>query len=733
MSIYTASWVRDRSDCESPVFHKRFTAHNIKTATVDICGLGWFELYINGKAATDAVFEPAHSNYSDLSCRRFGYYEFNEKFVATRVYFCRYNITELLRDGENLLSAHLGNGWFNQHTVNIAEGEFYNGYPRLIFSVKLEANDGTVAEIDSDTTVRVGKSHILFNNIYDGEYQDLELLRDFHSPDFDDSSFGGVLPAEAPDGALTLYDFPRDRVIRKITPKRIAQIGKKVIYDVGENIAGRISFSTSSDKKIKIEHAEEICPNGDLDFTSLGGRSHVQRCVYIGDGRRHENLHPHFSWQGFRYFSVEGEIEDPVCEVIHTDLERSGDFTCGNEIINTIFDMYIRTQQNNIHGCIPSDCPHIERKGYTGDGQVTCETVMHAFDARKFYRKWMRDIADCQNAENGAIQNTAPFVGGGGGPGGWGGAAVVIPYTYYKMYGDESFVREYRDCAVHYLEYMESRCENGLVTHSEPGRWCLGDWCFIGCTANGEQEVFANPYVNTAFLVKFYEMMLGLDKKLGLGIDREEYEKRKEAHKEALIKKYFDPETGDFCKNVSAANAFAVDIGIGDERTLNNLVSKYDTAAYFDTGIFGTELLVRTLGECGRADVVYKLLSSKVKDRSFYSMHERGATTLWEYWHGLRSHSHPMFGGCFKALWTVFLGIKPLSAGYADVRVAPCDIAELGNMQGHLTTPQGKLEVKLARGEKIKVTLTVPENTNVEFEFRSRKESLTCGTHEFEF
>jgi alpha-L-rhamnosidase len=200
-----------------------------------------------------------------------------------------------------------------------------------------------------------------------------------------------------------------------------------------------------------------------------------------------------------------------------------------------------------------------------------------------------------------------------------------------------------------------------------------------------------------------------------------------------LIKNYFDPETGDFCKNVNAANAFAVDIGIGDHRTLENLVRKYDTAACFDTGIFGTELLIRILGNSGRADVIYKLLSSKVKDRSFYSMHERGATTLWEYWHGQRSHSHPMFGGCFKALWTVFLGITALEAGYSGVRIAPCDIAELGNMSGYLTTPQGKLALSLERSEKIKITVTVPENTSAEFEFRSQKETLSCGIHEFEF
>jgi hypothetical protein len=135
----------------------------------------------------------------------------------------------------------------------------------------------------------------------------------------------------------------------------------------------------------------------------------------------------------------------------------------------------------------------------------------------------------------------------------------------------------------------------------------------------------------------------------------------------------------------------------------------------------------------GRADVIYKLLSSKVKDRSFYSMHERGATTLWEWWHGQRSHSHPMFGGCFKALFTSFLGINPLEAGYKRVRIAPADIEQLGNMQGYLTTPQGRLSVELKRGERIEIKVEIPKNTVAELEFASRRETLKEGKYTFEF
>lgn len=168
-------------------------------------------------------------------------------------------------------------------------------------------------------------------------------------------------------------------------------------------------------------------------------------------------------------------------EVIYTDLETVSDFVCENETVNHLLDAYRRTQLSNTHGCVPSDCPHRERRGYTGDGQITCETVMHVFGAKRMYDKWLRDIADCRNVKNGHIQHTAPFSGGGGGPGGWGGAIVVVPYMYYKMYGDPSAVRNYLYAIKHYLEYMESHCEGMLVTHEEKGGWCLGDWCFKGC------------------------------------------------------------------------------------------------------------------------------------------------------------------------------------------------------------------------------------------------------------
>ena len=735
MSIYNAKWLCEKDGFESPFFRKHFTAENVKSAELDICGLGWFECYINGKKITDAVLTPGVSTYAQPDGDKIsrGPYIWNDTVTATRSYYCNFDVTELLHDGDNLLSVHLGNGWFNQKK-RLAEGDFSQGAPRLCFSLNMILNDDSKILVESDESVLCGKSGILENNIFYGEVHDLSL-DNIHSTDFCEDGMDKAVLAEAPEGKLCLWTADYDKVIRSIVPIFIGENDGNKIYDVGENVAGWIAFDTETYDEVYMEFAEELCGDKSLNFRHTGTfdpREQLQTCRYIGDGKPHYDVHPHFSWQGFRYFSVRGDVTNIRCDIVHTALRKTGDFVCDDKRINTILAMYERSQLTNIHGCVPSDCPHRERLGYTGDGQITCETAMHMFDAREMYKKWMRDIVDGQDVNRGRVQNTAPFSGGGGGPAGWGGAIFVVPYMYYKMYGDDSLVRKYIKNMDMYFDYLDTRCDDNLISRSEPGCWCLGDWCWPGCSA---QSLDLPPkYVNTAYVIKFYNMILELDEKLELGIDREKYLARKEAYTKAVIDNFYNEETGDFAENNFGANAFAADIGIGDERTFENLAKKYEEFGGFDTGIFATEFMIRILGEKGRADLVYKLLTSAKYNNSFFSMFEHGATTLYEAWDGHSSHNHPMFGGCFKAVWTCFLGINPTSAGYKSVKITPCDIPELGNMHGYMEVYGGRLSVDVKRdGEKVKFLVFVPHGCDAEFEFRGKSEKLVSGVNIMEF
>ncbi len=729
MSIFTAKWISEKNGHESPVFRRRFALGEVKEATLDICGLGWFYCYVNGSAVTDAIFEPAISTYERLKGRKLAY-PIADVFAHPRVYYCRYDVTALLQTGENLLSAHLGNGWFNQRR-RIGEGDFSVGVPRLCYSLTVTYADGSTVTIESDESTLAAPSEIEENNIYYGERQNLGKRADYHAPGFDESDFAPAVQAEKPEGELSLYDYPRERVIRHVLPKLVSQKDGVSLYDLGENLSGRLRFETAYAGMIRIQHAEELTADGKLDFSFSGGEGQIQACEYIGDGRRHENVHPLFSYQCCRYLAVMGEIENPVFEVIHTDLARTGDFRCEDERINRLLDVYMRTQLNAIHGCVPVDCPHRERLGYTGDGQITAETVMHLFDARGFYRKWMDDIADCQNRENGRIQHTAPFGGGGGGPAGWGGAAIVLPYTYFEMYGDGDFVRRYLGVMQSYLSYMESRCEDGLVTWEERGGWFLGDWCFTDCKPN--DDTYLPPiYVNTCYLVKFYRQMLTLDAELSLGLPRDTYLAAIQMHEQAILGRYYNAATGDFCGNLRGANLFALDIGLGDARTRSHVIDTYSALGGFDTGIFGTEILIRLLDEWGEIELLHRLLTSEKKDGSFGYMMASGATTLWEDWDGANSHCHPMFGGCLKALWTAFLGIRRVSAGYQRIEIAPADLPVLGRMEGYITTPNGRLSVTLTREEDaIAILVNLPPATAATLTFRGKQTDLEEGENIF--
>ena len=236
--------------------------------------------------------------------------------------------------------------------------------------------------------------------------------------------------------------------------------------------------------------------------------------------------------------------------------------------------------------------------------------------------------------------------GGGGGPGGWGGAIVFVPYSFYKFYKDESVLRKYYNNMLNFLSYMEDRSENGLVVREELGGWCLGDWC-----SPGNKNLIPEPFVNTYFLIKAFKQVIEISEILGK--ETAKLKTRLDSVIKAFTKAYYDEATGTFCSSVEASDAYAYDIGLGDERTLKAIVDKYETLGEFDTGIFGTDILIRVLCENGYKELAFKLLTSE-KENTFYNMKKHGATTLWENWNGEASHSHPMFGAVVQYIVKYF-------------------------------------------------------------------------------
>ena len=513
---------------------------------------------------------------------------------------------------------------------------------------KIMQGERQIAE--SDDRVKYIKSYVRKSNIYYGEEHDARIGNyDFSSTDYCIGNWKTAEEIKRPLSVLQEQDCIPDKVIRILKPKCIYQHGDIKLYDIGENIAGyaviKFRDDTSHSGVCDIRYAENINDDFTLNFNSAGWESRVQRDRFIRDRVKTE-FYPIFTWHAARYFEVIGDADVVEYRVTHTDLKQKVNFKSSNETLQWIFDAFIRTQLSNTHGCIPSDCPHRERLGYTGDGQLACEAVMTCFDAEKMYRKWMQDVADCQDIYNGHVQHTAPFRGGGGGPGGWGGAIVFVPYSFYKFYRDENFLRKYYQNMLNFLDYMEDRSENGLVVREELGGWCLGDWC-----SPDNKNLIPEPFVNTYFLIKAFKQVVEISEILER--DTTELKSRLEKITKAFVDAYYDEKTSTFCSSLEASDAYAYDIGLGDDRTLKAIVDKYEALGEFDTGIFGTDILIRVLCENGYKDLAFKLLTSE-KENTFYNMKKHGATTLWENWNGEASHSHPMFGAVVQYIVKYF-------------------------------------------------------------------------------
>ena len=691
-----AVFVKTDKPCIAPCFRGEFTSDGKSRAEITVCGLGVFRLYINGKKVSDDIFAPATSFYHEYdSCPAF--VKYGERMDG-RIYCMKYDITSYVCEGKNAVCAVVGPGWYSRYA------------PDCVLCYKIESGDDVFV---SDTSVKWSDSPVTYFNFTCGEKQDY-LKHNYDGswlqPDFDSSEWGSTVEAEIPDTEYYVQDCPNDKIIRSIKCEKIFETDEYNVYDAGENITGWFVFKCpEKGRNIHVEVSEEREKNGDLHEKWI----HYQTADFVCDGTDRE-YHLLFTWQGFRYIRIDKGAELLRVDVIHSEIEKIADFKSENAVLNGIFDNYIRTQLCNMHMGIPSDCPHIERRGYTGDGQLVCQDAMLTLDTKKFYLKWMEDIADGQDKISGHVQYTAPYVESGGGPGGWGCAIAEVPYNFYKIYGDSEPFKKYFDNMLHYFDYLEAHSENGLITSDQPGQWCLGEWCSPH-EKHGLRPEIPEPFVNMYFYVRTLDRMIEMCDIVGRGADKEKLIATRKIKADAIVKNYFDEKTGDFAQNLNSANAFAIDIGLGDERTLENLVNAVRTKP-LDTGIFGTDLVSKVLFANGYSDESIEFLS-RDEYPSFGFMLKNGATTLWEEWKDPRSMSHPMFGSVVKYMFYCILGIRRAeSCGFDSVIIEPKTNEATGDVSGYITTENGEIYVSVDRKNNV-LKVKIPDGIKAEIIF----------------
>ncbi|MFC1607151.1 family 78 glycoside hydrolase catalytic domain, partial [Candidatus Latescibacterota bacterium] len=647
---WSAKWI-GLGDISAPLLRREFGIDSdIKRARAYICGLGYYELSINGEKIGDQVLDPGQTDYEE------------------RAFYVVHDVTENLRTGPNAVGVILGDGWYNQTAVNEAKygwGDVVYDTPKLFMQIEVTFIDGTVQTIVTDDSWKGSPGPILSNNLYAGETYDARLEQTgWDKPGFDDTGWQQVKMAKAPGGRLVSQKIPPVKRMKTIQPVGITNPKPGVyVYDMGQNFAGWVKLKVTADKgtTIQLRFSEAVHDDGNIDTASTGVAAlHVtQTDRYTCKGGGLEEWEPRFTYHGFRYVEMTGFQGIPSLENlegvrVYTAVEKTGDFKCSDDMLNRIYEAAIWTQISNMHS-VPEDCPAREKCGWLGDAHVTTEMTIYNFNMPLFWTKYVMDIETNRRSRGGIVEDIAP--GRRQEPGehpDWGSAFIQIPWYLYLYYNDTAVLSEHYGGMSEFLEHVSKLARDNIVYDG------YGDWCPPGSARPTETPV---ELTSTAYYYFDAKLMAEIADILGKPEDAARYTRLADTIKSAFISKFFD--TANKTYGSQTADCFSLYLGLvpdGEENEIaeslkRDILVKHN--GHHSTGVTGSLHLYQTLGEYGAGDLALRLLRN-TNYPSFGYLFSLGATTLWESW-GVRGGSlnHPMQGGFTVWFYQGIGGICP--------------------------------------------------------------------------
>ena len=657
-----------------------------------VTGLGYFEMHVNGRKVGDDVLTPAQTDYGKRENIKVGH-PIDPVFSGHRVFYLTYDVTALLRPGANAVGAMLGNGWYNRHDGR--EGQLGYGAPRFLMQLHVRLSDGSERVIVTDEKWKAAKGPVTFNWMYAGERYDARLEQPgWCAAGFDDRAWQPAALRKAPGGVLQAQDAPADRVMEVLAPQNIIKLGEgHYRVSFSEEIAGwlRLRVRGAAGQSVEVRW---------FAHDTAGKQDYNGKNSYTLRGGGEETYAPRFTWFVFKDVELvgwPGELKPEMvqAEAVYTQVETTGRFACSNGLFERINRLYWRSQTDNLHGALSSDCPHRERLGYTGDGQAACVAAIHNFDLASFYTKWVQDYFDAQHPVSGYVPDTAPFEGGGGGPA-WGAACILVPWQAYLHYGDKRLLEKHYAGMKRFLSWMYSQADaQGVLFCKLPdGKdtfWLnLGDWC-----APAKKQP-PRDLVHTFYLWRCTDFMARIADALGLEGDACTYRELARKTAAAFHATFYDAEKGTY--GPVGGNVFALVMGVPQDRLARVRQSLTDDLAanggHLDTGIFGTGFFFETLCDHGLNELAYAAMDKRTQP-SFGWWAEQGWTTSSEYWEGEGSRNHPMFGGGLAWFYRKLAGLEADEAapGYRRMVVRPQPAGAAASASYATRTPYGDASV----------------------------------------
>jgi hypothetical protein len=719
---WQAKWITaNRADKDPlPIFRKQVRLPGpVKEAVIHICGLGHYELSINGRRIGDREMDPGWTNYRKTCL------------------YSSYDVTGLLMPGDNVLGVMLGNGMYNVPGGRYVKFKGTFGPPKLIGQMHITRTDGSTQVIVSDDTWKCAPGPILFTCIYGGEDYDARREQPgWDRPGFDDREWSAATVCDGPGGRLVAQYAPPVKLAEYLPAVAVQRLKEgEYEIDCGTNLSARprIKVRGPAGTQVVIHCAEK---RGE-PWTANGG--HVY--TYTLKGQGDEVFRPRFTYFSFQYLYVSGvDRPDDVpaaqpppagsarpllleagSDFLTSSAPGVGSFACSNTLFNDINAMIDRSVRSNLQSVL-TDCPHREKLGWLEVAHLMGPSILYHRDARGLFQKICQDTTEAQ-LDNGLVPDIAPeytrFQGGFFESPEWGSACVQLPHLLYLWYGDRGTEREQYETMQRYTRYLAStRNDEGLV---KPG---LGDWYdwtpekgHVGAAQLTPAELPA-----TAFLYDDARIVARVAARLGRRAEAEEFDTLAQQVRQDFLRAYYRPAEHSIATGSQASLATALHFGLvpeeDREQVLANLVADMEKAQYRQsTGEVCFRMLVQALADGGRSDVVYRMID-RTDPPGYGHMLKLGFKTLSERWDKPGSSmNHCMFGHIQEWFQKSILGLGQAadSVGFRRLVLRPEPVGDLTWAWGYYDCIHGRIESRWRiEAGQFRWQVTVPPGTVAE-------------------
>ncbi|MBN2180939.1 MAG: family 78 glycoside hydrolase catalytic domain [Sedimentisphaerales bacterium] len=720
-SDWKGQWIVAPWVSETQLFRKEFAVESkVKRALVYICGLGQYELFINGEKAGKNLISPGWTKY-DKTCL-----------------YDSFDVTASLKQGNNAIGLALGDGMYHterRDRFSKFQGTF--GPKRAIGQIQIEYEDGTCDIVGTDNTWRVHTGPVTFNDIYGGEdYDARRAQKNWNLPGFYDLEWDTARLLVRPQGTLRSLSCaaPPLQAIETIQPVGINDLPDNMqVVDFGQNTSymPRIRVSGPAGSTVRLTHAEVLFPDGMINRGTCGGNRGPAYWQYTKATDNEETWFPQFFYVGCRYLQVERfpakpdgplpKLEKIEGVVVHSIADPLGSFDCSNPLLGRIRNLVRWAQRSNMVSVL-TDCPHREKLGWLEQYHLNGPAFRYEYDVTRIFIKGMNDMADSQ-LQNGLVPNIAPeyvqFNGTFRAAAEWAASFIMVPWQHYLWTGDTDLFEQYFPAMKRYLAYLDSRAEDYILDEG------LGDWYDVGPRKSSRAELTPPEVTASAFYYYDHKLVARIAKILGEDEDARLYEQKAAKIRQAYHDRFFHADTnhelaGQFGTGSQCSNALALvmDLAEPSERgtVLDALVRDVKQRGNAVTaGDVGFRYLLLALAQGNRSDVIYDMINQDDKPGYGYML-KMGETSLTEAWdanHG-SSHNHFMLGQITEWFYRYLVGIDsdPNRPGFKNIIIRPQPVGELKWAEGTYESIHGPISARWEReGGKFSLNVTIPANT----------------------